>query len=297
MLKSENFEHLLTTLLKKVYEKTYNEIPSRLAQIFNVMSSEKSTEYFYSMGDIGLASPFDGQITYKDTTGQYRTQITPSELCSGLRIQRKLMDDEMYNVIKQQPALLARSMKLRKETDASSVFSNAFNSGYVGGDAVCLCSASHPALADPTPSVQSNTGTASMTVADLKAIRLAMMKVTTNEGNRAGVRPDMLLCPIDLADTAAEHMKSEKVPYKIENTINVQQGRFSVMDWDFLTDTNNYFMIDSGLMKQYLLWLNRIETEFAKAQDSDTFVYKYSTYARYGFGWADYKWVNGQNVS
>ena len=122
-------------------------------------------------------------------------------------------------------------------------------------------------------------------------------KKETDKGNKAGIFPTMILCPIDLGDTAAEITKSDKVPYEISNTMNVLDGRYKVIDWLYLTDTNNWFMIDANMMKMFLIWYNRINTEFNRDVDSDTYVRKYSTYMRYSNGFSGWNWVLGHNVS
>lgn len=300
MLKSENFEYLLDTRLKKVYDKTWKEIPSRLDSLFTTRSSDKAVEYDYTLGDIGLPEAFDGQVKYQDISGQYRQSYSHEELVTGIRIQRKLVDDDQYDVIDKLPSQLSRSMKLQREEDGASVFANAFNVAYAGSDAVALCSNSHPYVG--TSDTQDNSGAYELTIAYLKTVRLVMQKTKTDKGNLAGVMPSMLLVPIDLADTAAEITKSELVPYsdnanQTNQTINVNLGRYSVMDWIYLQDTNNWFMIDPLLMKMFLIWYNRKGVEFNRDNDMDTYVRKYSTYMRYSKGFSGWNWLYGNNVA
>jgi len=295
MLKSDNFEYLLDTRLKKVFEKTWKNVPSRLDKVYKKETSSKASEYEYSMGDIGLAEKFDGQINYQETYGQYRSTYTHEEYASGIRIGRKLLDDDQYNIISNQPRLLARAIKLKREDDAVSTFVNAFSSSYAGGDAVELCDSAHPNLG--TDDTQSNTGTSELTITNLKSIRLLMRKYETDKGNKAGIMPNALIVPDDLADGASEITKSPKVPYEISNTPNVQEGRFSIIDWMYLVDTNNWFMVDTSMMKMFLTWIDRVKPEFNKDKDTDTYVHKYSAYNRYSKGWSDWKFVYGNNVS
>ena len=302
MLKSENFEYLLDTRLKKVYDKTWKEIPSRLNSLYSIKTSDKAVEYDYALGDIGLPEVFDGQVKYQDVSGQYRKSYSHEELVTGLRIQRKLVDDDQYDVIDKLPMQLSRSMKLQREEDAASTFANAFSDSYAGGDGKSLCNDAHPAVG--TDDTQDNKGTYELTVAYLKTVRLAMQKFETDKGNLAGIMPSMLLVPIDLADTAAEITKSELVPYQdaagtTENiqTINVNLGRYSVMDWIYLADTNNWFMIDPMMMKMFLIWYNRKGVEFNRDADTDTYVRKYSTYMRYSKGFSGWNWVYGNEVA
>jgi hypothetical protein len=65
----------------------------------------------------------------------------------------------------------------------------------------------------------------------------------------------------------------------------------------FLTDTNNWFLIDSTRMKEFLIWQQRIPMEFAKTNDFDTYVHKWSSYVRFGVQPLHWPWIYGHAVS
>lgn len=295
MEKSEQYTYLLDTRLNKVFDKTWKETVSRLALLYEVVKSTLAIEYDYAIGDIGSPSKFDGQIDYQQMYGQYRTSYEHDELVTGLRIQRKLLDDDQYSVINKMPMALSRSMKLQREEDAANPFINAFNTAYQGSDGVSLCNSSHPKKGTTTQ--QSNTGTADFTHANLKSERISMIKTKTDKSKFVGSYPSMIIVPIDMGDDAAEITKSTKVPYEISNTYNVNDGTWKVVDWLYLTDTSNWFIVDVTLMKMYLRWFNRIDTEFNRDADTDTYVKKYSSYMRYKAGFSGWEWIRGQNVS
>lgn len=297
MQKSANYEYLLDTRLKRVIAKTWETVPTRREALYNIQPSDKAIEYDYTMGDIGLATRFDetGQVNYQDMSGQYRTSYEAEEIVTGMRIQRKLIDDDQYAVIDKMAGRLSRSMKLTQEDDAVSVFSNAFSSSYTGSDSVALCSSSHPAVG--TSTVQSNTSTYEFTLARLKTVRLAMMKFNTDKNNRIGVIPDTLILPVDLAQTAAEMTGSELVPYEMSNTVNYNKGRYKIIDWMYMIDTNNWFVVDSSRMKTFLMWYVRKDAEFNRDKDSDTYVTKHSAYMRYSNGFSGWDWISGNNAS
>lgn len=48
-------------------------------------------------------------------------------------------------------------------------------------------------------------------------------------------------------------------------------------------------MVDSKLMKRFLVWIDRIKAEFNNTIDFETFVVKHSAYFRIGCGWLDYE--------
>ena len=99
MEKSEQFPFLLDTRLNKVFDKAWKDTVSRLALLYDVVSSKLAVEYDYAIGDIGAPTVFDGQVDYQEIFGQYRTSYEHDELVTGIRIQRKLLDDFVMMVV------------------------------------------------------------------------------------------------------------------------------------------------------------------------------------------------------
>jgi hypothetical protein len=81
------------------------------------------------------------------------------------------------------------------------------------------------------------------------------------------------------------------------NNANVHQGRYRVIEWNYLTDVNDWFLIDDVLMKDSLRWYERVPIEHAMVEDFDTLVAKWRVYARYGLGYNDWRWILGSSVS
>ena len=46
-----------------------------------------------------------------------------------------------------------------------------------------------------------------------------------------------------------------------------------------------------------LEWYDRIPLEFGQETSFDTFIAKFRAYMRYGYGWNDWKWLFGHNVT
>jgi len=103
--------------------------------------------------------------------------------------------------------------------------------------------------------------------------------------------------PVDLYEIAYEIAESEGKVDSANNNANVHKGKYEVMDWEYLTDSNNWFMEDASARKNYLVWFDRIPLEFAMAEELDTLVAKWRAYMRYSFAWFDWRWVLGANVS
>jgi hypothetical protein len=66
--------------------------------------------------------------------------------------------------------------------------------------------------------------------------------------------------------------------------------------WHYLTDTNNWFMVDTVRKNQMLLWYERVALEFGREPDFDTFQTKFRAYNRFSYGWKDWSFIYGHNV-
>lgn len=293
---SENFGYLLDPGLRKIFIDEYNLPDTQMDKFYGVEKSGKAVEYDYGIGGIGDLQEFTGTIPYTDFEGQYRISYTAKEWVLGMKIERKLVDDDLYNVINGRPQQLAVAVKRTREKHGASVFNNAFNTSvFTGGDSQALCASAH--TWEGTTSTQSNTGTTALSKTSLATARLAMRDYLDDTDNLITAMGDTLLVPPELEQTAWELVSSDKEVATADNTANFWKGRYKVVVWDYLSDTNNWFLIDSKYSKMLLKWFDRIPTEFNKDKDFDTYISKWSTYTRYSYGFSGWTWVYGANVS
>lgn len=293
---SENWSRLLDPGLRKIFVDAYQEQPSNLPILFDIQSSNKAVEYDLEDGPIQDFAPMNGTIPYDDAVQGYRTAYTHASYARGFKVQRELVDDDLYNVINKKPSKLAMGARRRREADGASVFNNAFNSSVTGGDTLSLCSSAHTSAQGAAN--QSNTGTTAMSPTAVEATRRLMVAFTDSVGGIIHVLPDLLVVPTQLAEIAWEIISSKGKVDTAQNNANFHFGKYKLLVWDnYLTDANNWFLVDSQLMKQFLLWFDRIPTEFFRDKDFDTLQAKFAGYMRYSFGWSDWRFVFGQNVS
>lgn len=124
-----------------------------------------------------------------------------------------------------------------------------------------------------------------------------MRNFTDDQGNIIVVRPDLIVIPPDLEETVVEITKTPKGLDTAHGNVNFLYGRYKYVVWDYLTDSNNWFLCDTALMKQYLNWFERIPAEFGKTKDFDTYVAKFSVYNRFSCGFSGWPWIYGNEVS
>jgi len=295
IVNQENFGYLLDPGLRKIFMDEYSLPGAVMDQVYGVEKSSKATEYDYAIGGLGDMEEFTGTIGYSDFKAQYRVSYTHKEWVKGIKIERKLMDDDLYSVINKRAASLAIVAKRTREKHAASTFNNAFNTTlFTGGDGFSLCYGAHTRVGSSL--TQSNLGSSALSPTALAANRLAMRFFKDETDNLITAMGDTLLVPPELEQTAWEIVSSDKEVNSADNTANFWKGRYKVVVWPYLADTNNWFLIDSRFAKMFLKWFDRIPVEFNKDKDFDTYVSKWSSYARYSFGFSDWTWLYGNQV-
>jgi phage major head subunit gpT-like protein len=293
---SEGFGYLLDPGLRKIFMDEYSMPEGQTDNLFGVEKSSKATEYDLAIGGIGDMEEFDGTIPYDDFKQQYRVSYTHKEWVKGMKVERKLVDDDQYSIINKRPASLALAAKRTKEKHGATVFNNAFNTTvFAGGDGLALCATAHTRVG--TTSTVGNSGSTALSQTAVEATRLLMRQFTDETDNLITARMDTLLVPPALEETAWEIISASGKLGTADNDPNFSKGKYRVIVWDYLTDSNNWFAIDSRMAKMYLKWFNRMPVEFNKDKDFDTYVSKWSVYTRYSYGFSDWPWIYGHNVA
>lgn len=297
---SEQWAQLLEPGLREIFYATVEPLAaaSRIPLLFDVMTSQKAQEHFLAAGAMGNWKEYKGSIEYDDVDQGYKTTITHAEYVQGFKIERKLVEDDQYGLFRDRPAELAMSAMRTREVHAASVFNNAFSSSYPGGDACPLVYDSHP-QSPANASTQDNEGTLSLSYTNVETVRQLMRAWTDDRGNLIPVNPDTLIVPAELEKTAFEIVRTANVPDTTDYKANFVAGFIrQTIVWDYLTDANAWFVVDSMRMKQALKWLDRVPLEFALDPTSNfRLESRWRGYMRYSYGWKDWRWIYGNNPS
>jgi phage major head subunit gpT-like protein len=279
---------------------------SMIPAIYRVENSERAFEEHIGVGQFsaeGWNFEQTGRVPYDDRNKGYKKTFTHVEFAKGFMVQRKLIDDNLTNIVFDDARELGDSAFRKREKSAAALFNNAFtdsgtdSEGFAiaGPDGVGLLSAAHPYGPMNTGSTQANEGVLPLTAANVSTTRQLHMALADDQGDILNIMPDTLLVPPELEDAALIYTKSTLDPASANNAINPQTGRFNVLTWHYLTDATAWFMIDSARMKRDLIWYERIPVEFDREVDFDTFIAKFRAYMRYSRGFRDWRWIYGQN--
>lgn len=298
MLRQSQFDSVLTPVIYHHFDLGMNAVPSMRARLYSVRESQRAEEKGTGMG--GVAPEAWDQYRLSGTKGMlrfdqlYTQTYTHVEYPVRFIIEKKLLINDQYDMIGRIARKVGISAEQKMEIDAVSLLNNAFSSTW--SDAVALCSAAHPLSPNVVSGTQDNLGSSALSKTAVSETRIAMMRFTDDKGNLLGLMPNELWVPPELEDTAIEITRSLLDPASGNNAVNPNANRFVVVPWARLTDTNNWFMMDSVWRQEVVNWYNRERVE-PVVVDEDTTQITYEMKLHYSYGIDDWRFVFGHSVS
>jgi phage major head subunit gpT-like protein len=303
---SANWAELLEPGLREIFYQGHDGIAGDdlIPLLFNVVPGTKAQEHFLGVGALGEWEESEGgEIHYDDWEQGFKTTLTPAQYTKGINISKTLVEDEMYNVFSQPIREMGYTAALTRQKHAASVFNNAFSSSYVGGDSVALCSASHP-YSPSNATTHGNAGSTALSYDEVVRTRRLMREFVDDRGELRPSIGTLLVVPLELEGTANEICETMRgtntqQPDTGSYVANLVQARgINYVAWDYLTDANNWFLVDLVRSRQRLHWIDRVLPEFALDPTNE---YSLRTRARgrtrFAYGWSDWRFVYGHNVT
>lgn len=292
---ASNWNDLLEKDFRKIYMDQYRSLPAMVPDLFNVMRSDAAFEKTSQVGTVPDFVEFSGSISEVNPIQGYDKTFTFTEYASKIEIQRKLAADDQYRVMTRLPRGLATSASRSREKSGAQIYGLAFTFEPSDGDGAELCASDHNSNVGTTPA-QSNEGTLSLSATNVETTRINMHDFRDDQNEIISVNPDTLTVPRNLEQTGWEIINTKGKVDTANNNANFHQGKYKLIVWDRLTDTNNWFFSDFQMQKEFLIWWNREPIQFFQDKDSNTLVAMFLGYYRIGTGWDDWRWVFGQLV-
>jgi hypothetical protein len=299
---SANFADVLDPRFQDIFWETYQELPDMIPRFYNMAPNNGRNNMTWSqVGTVPDFVQFTGTVDYGSFNQGYDTTATPVEFTKGVQAERKLLDDDQFNILDARPKGLASAAFRTRQGHAARVFNLAFSTSatfYVNSEGVSLCNNSHTTTSGAsTANGFDNLGTAALSATAVAAARIAMVGFRGDQAERISVMPNELIYPPDLYEEAYEIINaSGKVDTDLNNP-NVHEGQYTGIEFNYMSDTNNWFMSDSRMRAQMLHWVDRTPLEFAFIEDFDTILGKWRGYMRYAHAHVDWRWVYGHQVS
>jgi hypothetical protein len=139
---------------------------------------------------------------------------------------------------------LMNTGKILLEYAAANVINQAVTAtGYDGADGVCLANASHPHERRRTGTWSNLETGAALSHSSFSTARTNLRKRTNEFGYPMVVKAKVLVVPPDLEEAARIIVSSEYKSGGSLNDRNMFQNSVEIMVWDYLTDTNAWFVM------------------------------------------------------
>lgn len=267
---------------------------AQVARLFNEQTSTQAAERTKGLGAMGLVPKYNGKLEYETTDPLDLATYTHGEYGNAINIPRALIDDANYGVIQRLVREHAMAYTRTIAHYQASVFNNAFAATALGPDGKALCATNHSSGAKPS---FNNKGTSALAHDAVVTTRQLMRKWKDEAGNVMLVDPDILVVPVELEAKADEIVNSVQRSDNANNAINTNR-RLGYVTEPLLTDTNNWFMVDSRLAGLYLNWFWRVRPEYAEDPTGNyNLGMNMRGYMRFAYGWDTHTWIYGHEVA
>lgn len=283
--------------VKRWWGVSYDNFEKVWPKMFESMDSDQHYEEEVELVGFGLAS-VKGQsaaLMYDTTQQGPVSRFTHITYALGYIVTMEELQDNLYDkVSKSRAGRLARSMAETEEIVHANVFNRAFNSSYVGGDGVALCSTAHP-TANGTQSNRLAVD-ADLSEAAIEDMLIQIMNATDTRGLRINLKPRSLLIANANWFEANRIVNSVLQSGTANNDINVikatNQFPDGIINNPYFDDPDAWF-IRTNCRDGGLVHYSRMATTFDKDNDFDTKNAKAAAVTRYSTGWSNWRQLFG----
>ena len=282
--------------LNALFGLEYKRYENEHEQIFDKETSDRAFEEEVMLSGFGNAAvKAEGSgVSYDQAQETFTARYTHNTIALAFAITEEAIEDNLYDrLASRYTKALARSMANTKQVYAANVLNNAFNTNYLGGDGVALCSASHPTLAGTFSNTLATAADLNETSLEQALIDIAAF--TDERGLKIAAQGLKLIIPSALQFTADRLMKSAGRVGTSDNDINaikdmgmVPQG-YTVNH--FLTDSDAFFIKTDA--PNGLKYFERAPIKTSMEGDFETGNVRYKARERYSFGWSDPRGIYG----
>lgn len=291
-----NFNSLLFEGLSRVFFQQYNDKDQIAPKIYTVRKSNQYAEDDQIIAGIGMLEQKGESepIVYESMVEGYSKRYIHTTWAKGMTFSQELIEDAKYGVMKKRTAALARAAWYRREYEAAKLFNYANATTYfTGADGLALLSSSHTLSGKPGITVSNTSASTALSLSALETALTAFRRLVDDQNMLIGVKPAVLLIPPELEIDAIELLQSDNKPYTADNETNAIRGRLKIVVWDFITDTNCWFVLAEKSEDMSPTWYDRVPISYQSDSDFDTDDLKVKARTRFSNGFTDWRWVYG----
>ena len=282
--------------LNALFGLEYKRYENQHAQIFDSENSDRAFEEEVMLSGFANAAvkPEGSAVTFDNAQETFTSRYTHETIALAFAITEEAIEDNLYDrIATRYTKALARSMANTKQVKAANVLNNAFNTNYLGGDGLELCSTLHPTIAGTFSNELATSADLNETSLEQSLIDIAAF--TDERGLKIAAQGMKLIIPSELQFTAERLMKSQGRVGTADNDVNAIVSKGMIPQGyvvnNYLTDSDAFFIktdVPNG-MKMF----NRSPLKTAMEGDFDTGNVRYKARERYSFGWSDPRGIFG----
>ena len=276
-----------------------NRFPPQWTALFKTFKSDKNYEIRAEMRAMGAASltPEGTPIQFQDMGQQSVTTFVHRKYAIGFTITQEAIEDNLYpDQWPRQTKALKSSLDEAQETQAASIFNNAFNPAYPLADGAPLCSYVHPIQGGV---VSNNLGIQQPNEGALENMLILIRKFKTASGIKFDAGTDKVAIPTELEFQMERLLESTGRTGTANNDINAIHRMKSLPGGyvvnRYFTNPGSFFILTD--QKDYLVHYERWPTRSDLYTDNSTTNVNVVAYRRFSYGVDNFRCLAGAQGS
>lgn len=263
--------------------------------VYKKKSSQRNFEEAVQLSNIGeMEEKAESAAIVLDSFSQGHARLTTHKVWTkAVKISMEAVDDNRHlNMSTEIPRIIARSKWHTVESQGSALFNNATSTSapYLGADGKALLASDHGLVKGGSVS---NLSSSDLSELAIENARIAIDDFRDNANLRMNAQIKCLLIPSNSQFLAERVVNSPARVGTADNDLNAidKLGTIpKILKWNFLTDTNSWFLLTD---QPGLCYYERMAAKPFYYQEDNTFDHVYGMKCRFSFDYFDWRSVYG----